>query len=141
MIDSSLDFAEVTKAWLNSELWDETFVAEIPVDLQPPSDPAYYTDALRCIVLPREDEYSRPTRDPKIQGDYTIDAFFAAHVDFLPAATIYGLAHSVVSRFTEMPFAIDGGFINGVRRVIWLPATLQDKRIFGTVISIDLQAR
>lgn len=136
---TSLAFAEVLKAWLNSEDWVETFTAEIPVDLSPPPDAEYFTSALRCIVLPREDEYSRISRDPGLAGEYQIDAFLAAHVDHMSAVRIYNQAHAIVKKLLKTPGALTDGFTQGVRRALWLPNHLQDKRIFGTVITVELR--
>jgi hypothetical protein len=138
-MDTSLSFAEVHKAYLNTETWSQAFTAEIPADLQPPADPSYYTDKIVAIVLPREDEYTRITRDIAIAGDYSIDTFLASHVDFKSPQEMYDLAHEIVKRFLKQPFAIDGGHITSVSRAIWLPNHLQSKNIFGTVITVDLR--
>lgn len=136
---TSLDAANVHKAWLNAQVWTETFEAEIPMDtLQPPSEPGYYLDALRCVILPREDEYTRRDRDINVQCDYQIDTFLAAHAKAMTPERIYNQAHKIVLKLLQTPNALAGGFIVGVRRTIWLPDKLQGERIFGTVITVDL---
>lgn len=133
-----LDAAEVHKGWLNSISWPQSFTAEIPEDLQPPADPSYYAGALRCIVLPREDEYVRKTRDAVAGGVFDIDTFLAVHLDTMPARDVNEVAHAIVQKLIEVPAALDCGFIQGVRRVLWLPDHLQDKRIFGTVVTVTI---
>lgn len=137
---TSLAAADVFTAWLNSETWPETFTAERPEDLQPPSEVDYYTAELRCIVLPREDAYSRKTRDPVPSGLYEIDAFLACHVDTVAAEDVYAVAHEIVSRLLDQPTVLSCGFVQEVNRVLWLPDHLQNKRIFGTVVTASIDA-
>ncbi len=139
MIDSSLAYADLLTTYLNGQSWTQTFTAERPESLEPPAEPSYYVDALRCIVIPREDEYERIDRDITVAGEYQLDAFLACHVDFLSSALVYAQAHAFVRKFLKNPQALEGGFITAVRRTLWLPTTLSDKKIFGTVVTVELR--